>query len=381
MSNTNYYSTLGIPKNASQDEVKKAYRKLAHQHHPDKQGGSEEQFKKINEAYQVLSDPKKREQYDRFGQTFPGKHGGFDGFDFSQGFPFGGAQGEGGFGPFGEGPFDNARGGFDFEDIFDIFGEAFGGAFGGPARGPRRAQEQTARGRDAQTELRISFYDMARGGIKEIKVTKENICEECGGTGAKKGAGMVDCTVCQGKGEVTETISSFLGNVTRIYTCRACAGHGKVPKENCQSCKGEGRKRGAKTLEIKIPAGVKNGDTLVVKGEGQPGFRGAQPGDLYIKIAVESDKRFKRNGNDIVYEMPIRLTDVILGARVSVPTLDGEREIEVPAGTQHGDELRLRGFGINGQHKGDQVVKIRIEIPKKLSNKAKRLAEELSREI
>lgn len=368
MPSQDLYSTLGIPKNASPDEIKKAYRKLAHQHHPDKQGGDADKFKKISEAYQVLSNPNKRAQYDQFGSAFGsqgfggfGGRGGFDGFDFSQGF----------------GGFSQGQSGFDFEDIFDLFGETFGGR----SRGPRRAQEQTGRGKDMQTELRISFYEMARGEVKEIKTTKENICEECSGTGARKGTGMIDCSVCDGKGEVTETMGSFFGNVTRIYTCTACAGNGKVPKENCSSCKGEGRKRGTKTIEIKIPAGVKNGDTLVVKGEGQPGFRGSQAGDLYVKIEVEPDKRFKRVGNDIVCEIPVKLTDALLGARVSVPTLDGEKEMEVLAGTQHGDELRLRGHGVHAAYKGDQIVRIKIEIPKKLSGKAKKLIEELAPEL
>lgn len=369
--NNDFYTILGVSRNASMEEIKKAYRKLAHKHHPDKQGGDAEKFKKINEAYQVLSDPKKREQYDRFGAAFGSQgfngQGGFDGFDFSNGF--------GGFGPFGEGRSVN------FEDIFDIFGEAFGEAFSGRARGPRRAQEQAGRGKDVQTELVISFYEMARGGVKEVRMTKENICHECAGTGAKKGAGLIDCSVCQGKGEITETVSSFLGNMTRIYTCRVCVGQGKVPKENCLFCKGEGRNRGTKIIEIKIPAGIKDGDVLVVNGEGQAGFRGAKAGDLYVNIHVEPDKRFKRLGNDILYELPVKLTDSLLGTRLSVPTLDGEREVEISAGTRPGDELRLRGFGVHGLRKGDQILKIKIEIPSKLSAKARKLVEELAKEI
>ena len=378
-----YYTILGVLRSASQDDIKKAYRKLAHQHHPDKQGGNEVKFKEINEAYQVLSDPKKRSQYDQFGSAFG-----------SQG-PFGGAQGP--FGGFGRGGFD----GFDFsqdqsgfgrdfnlEDLFDLFTGSFGSPFGrarGERGGARQAQERSGRGEDIKINLKISFHDAARGAAKQAELSKDVICQECGGSGANPpaggGSGLTDCSVCQGSGEITETMGSLFGNFTRIYACSVCLGSGKVPKNNCPACKGEGRKHGKDMFEINIPAGVKDGDSIVMKGKGQAGFREVPAGDLYVQINVETDKGFKRIGNDVLYELPVKLTDALLGARVLVPTLDGEKEIEIPAGTQGGDELRLKGLGIHGHRKGDQIVKIKIEIPRKLSGKARKIAEELAEEI
>lgn len=382
MSN-DYYTTLGVPKGASQDEIKKAYRKLAHQHHPDKQGGDEKKFKEINEAYQILSDPQKRSQYDQFGSVPPGGFGsqgfggfggrGFDGFDFSHGF--------GGFRQ--SGPFSGAQGGqeFDAEDIFDLFGDVFGGQFGRArsARG-QRSQERTG-GEDIRINLILSLRDVARGTAKHIELSKDVVCQECGGGGAEKGSGLIDCTVCGGKGEVRETTASFFGNITRVSTCNICRGKGKVPKNNCHVCKGEGKKHSKKVVELDIPAGLKEGEALIVKGEGQAGFRGTKAGDLYIQIKVDPDKRFRRIGNDLVYEMPVKLTDALLGVRIRVPTIDGEKEIEIPAGVQNNEELKLGGLGVWGRPKGDQIVKIKIEIPKKLNSKAKKLAEELSQEI
>jgi len=373
MPTNDFYTILGVPRNASQDEIKKAYRKLAHQHHPDKQGGNEAKFKEINEAYQVLSDPKKRSQYDQFGPSFAQGFGGqsrsggfdfgnFDGFDFSR-------------------DFEGFNRGFNVEDLFDLFGGAFGGSFG-----RRRDREQTSResanGEDIRINLKVTLRDIARGAVKRVELSKNIVCEECRGSGANPPTGgLIDCSVCQGKGEITETMGSFFGNFTRIYACSVCLGTGKVPRNNCSACKGEGRKRGKEIFEINIPAGVKDGDSIIVRNKGQAGFRGAQAGDLYVQISVEPDKIFKRQGNDVVYELPVKLTDALLGARTGVPTLDGEKEMEIPAGTQDGDELRLRGLGIHGLHKGDQVVRVKIKIPRKLSGKARKITEELAREI
>lgn len=377
-----FYTTLGVPKSASQDEIKKAYRKLAHQHHPDKQGGDERKFKEINEAYQVLSDPQKRSQYDQFGSVPPGSFGsqgfggqrrgpfdgtqgrGFDGFDFSQGF--------GGFGRGQE---------FDAEDIFDLFGDVFGGGFGRArsAKG-QRAQEKMG-GDDMKINLTLSLREIARGITKKIELSKDAICQECGGSGAEKGSGLIDCSVCSGKGEVRETTASFFGNITRVSVCNVCLGNGKVPKSNCHTCKGEGKRHSKKILDLNIPAGLKDGEVLAVKGEGQAGFRGTRAGDLFIQINVEPDKRFKRVGNDLIYEISIKLTDALLGARIHIPTIDGEKEIEIPSGIQNGEELKLGGLGVWGRPKGDQIVRIKIEIPKKLGGKAKKLVEELAGEI
>ena len=373
MSSDDFYTILGVPRNASQDEVKKAYRKLAHQHHPDKQGGNEAKFKEINEAYQVLSDPKKRSQYDQFGPSFAKGFGGqsrpsgfdfgnFDGFDFSR-------------------DFEGFNRGFNVEDLFDLFGGAFGSSFG-RRREREQAGRESANGEDIRINLKVNLRDVARGAVKRVELSKNVVCEECKGSGANPPAGgLIDCSVCQGEGEVTETMGSFFGNFTRIYTCSVCLGTGKVPRNNCSACKGEGRKRGKELFEINIPAGVKDGDSIVVRDKGQAGFRGAQAGDLYVQISVEPDKIFKRLGNDVICELPVKLTDALLGARTGVPTLDGEKEIEIPAGTQDGDELRLRGLGIHGPHKGDQIVRVKVKIPRKLSGRARKIVEELAGEI
>ncbi len=374
MSTTNdFYTILGVPRNASQDEVKKAYRKLAHQYHPDKRGGNEAKFKEINEAYQVLSDPKKRSQYDQFGPSFAqgfggqGRPGGFDfgnfdGFDFSRDF----------------GEFSRR---FDIEDLFDLFGGTFGDSFG-RRRERKQTGRESARGEDIRISLKVDLRDVARGAVKQIELSKNIACDECGGSGANPpSGGLMDCSVCQGEGEVTETVGSLFGSFTRIYPCSVCLGTGKVPRNNCSACKGEGRRRGKELLEVNIPAGAKEGDTIIIKGGGQAGFRGVQAGDLYVQIGVEPDKIFKRMGNDIIYELPVKLTDALLGARVLMPTLDGEKEMEIPAGVQDGDELRLKGLGIHGPHKGDQIIRVKIKIPRKLSGKARKIAEELASEI
>ena len=378
MSSPDYYTILGVPRNASQEEVKKAYRKLAHQHHPDKQGGNEAKFKEINEAYQVLSNPRKRSQYDQFGSAFESQGpfgggpfrgwqggpfgGGFDGFDFSR-------------------DFSRFGGGFDIEDLFDIFSGAFGGSFSQRRGTAGRRAEKSSRGSDIKIDLKVDLHDVARGGDRRVEISKDILCQECGGSGARRESGLIDCPVCQGKGEVTETMGSFFGSFTRVYACSACLGSGKVPKDNCPACKGEGRRRDKAIVEINIPAGIKEGETIVLRGKGQVGFRGAPAGDLYAQISVEADKRFKRVGNDVFCELPVKLTDALLGARVRVPTLDGEKEIEIPAGTQGGDELRLKNLGIQGPHKGDQVVKVQLIIPRRLSGRARNLVEELAKEI
>jgi molecular chaperone DnaJ len=365
---SDYYKTLGIEKSASADEIKSAYRKLAHEYHPDKKGGNEAKFKEINEAYQVLSDPKKRGQYDQFGSTFQngqgfggfggqGQQGGFDGFDFSQ------------FGGFGRG--EN----IDLNDIFDIFGGGFG------RRSSRRAEANINRGADIEVALTIDFFTCARGGVKKVELSKEIICENCQGSGVKPGSNAVNCGTCNGTGEIKQNVHSFFGNIMQVYACKVCTGTGKVPKEKCPICSGEGRAKGRKTFDITIPGGIKDREVLVVKGQGQAGFRNGQAGDLYIRLQVLNDRRFKRVGEDLFYNLNIKLTDAMLGNVVRVPTLDGDKEIQIPAGTQDGEEIRMRGFGVHGNRNGDQIVKIKIDIPKKLSSRARKLVEELSTEI
>lgn len=364
---SDFYQILGVPKTVSQDDIKKAYRKLAHQYHPDKQSGDEAKFKELNEAYQVLSDPQKRNQYDQFGSSDFGRSG-FNGFS-AQGGPASGWDFGQGFNPFG--------GSFDMEDIFDIFGGGFGG------RTSRRPTEDLRRGHDLQIDLTVSFYDSARGATKEVRIVKEVVCGDCNGSGALNGRPeeLINCPNCGGSGQIRRNVRSFFGAVSQISTCKNCDGVGKIPKNKCRICGGDGRRREKRTLEVQIPTGINDGQILIVRGAGQAGFRGGKAGDLYIKIQVELDKRFKRIGSDLIYELPLKLTDAILGAKILVPTLDGEREIEIPNGTQDGDQIKLRGHGVHGSRNGDQVMKVKIQIPKKIKGRAKELVRQLAEEL
>ncbi len=359
---SDYYTILGVPKNASADEIKKAYRKLAHQHHPDKKTGDEKKFKEINEAYQVLSDTTKRQQYDQFGSAYnqAGQGGNpFGGFDFSQG----GFQG---------GPFDGSQG-QDFGDIFDMFGDVFG-------RGRQRTEDLT-RGADLQIRLEIDFKDSVRGAEKSIELSKESTCQDCDGFGAEKGSKLRDCSICNGTGQVRQRVSSLLGNMMRVSTCTTCHGTGKIPEKKCKNCGGDGRVKMKKALKVQIPAGINHGETLVVRGQGQAGLQGGQTGDLYIQTLVKADKRFTRVGEDIIYNLTINATDAMLGAKKTVPSIDGDKEIEIPSGTQVGDKVRLKGLGVHGRHKGDEVINLQIQLPRHLNGKARRLVEELQNEL
>ncbi|TSC92028.1 MAG: Chaperone protein DnaJ [Parcubacteria group bacterium Licking1014_17] len=356
-----YYQILGVSRNATAEEIKKAYRALAHKYHPDKQGGDEKKFKEINEAYQVLSNPSKKSQFDQFGaydgssaSGGAGGFGGFEGFNFGQGF--------------GGGNFN-----FDINDIFDMFGGAFGGG---------TAERRYANGgEDIHANMRISLYTAARGGSTDIEIRHDIACGECGGSGVKKGSDFVKCSECDGKGEIRKTSRTILGSFSRAYICDKCQGEGKIPKEKCPSCGGSGIKNAREKIGIDIPAGIHDGDTIVIKGKGNAGGRNGGKGDLYLRFSVESDRRFTVKGGDIIYNLTIKVTDALLSAPVTVPTIEGDREIQIPAGTHDGDEIRLKGYGFHGARKGDEVVKIKIQIPKKLSSKAKKLAEELSYEI
>ncbi len=348
-----YYTTLGVSKTASAEEIKKAYRKLAHQHHPDKQGGDATKFKEINEAYQVLSDANKRSRYDQFGSAEGPGMGGGGGFDFSQGF--GGFNGEN----------------IDLGDIFDIFSGAFGG-------GRSRAEES---GNDIQVMLDISFFESARGAKKTIEIKGQFACDTCSGSGARKGSDLETCTVCKGSGQVREASRSLFGNIMRVHVCEHCHGVGKFAKEKCPDCRGSGKRTTTKTLEVTIPGGIRNGETLLVRGKGEYGGAGRSSGDLYITVRVAYDARFKREENNLVYVANIKLTDALLGASVDVPTLDGSEHIKIPSGVEEGSEIKLKGRGVWGSSKGDEIIRIHLVTPKKLSNKAKKLAEELSREL
>lgn len=350
-----YYQVLGIEKGASKDEIKKAFRKLAAKYHPDKKTGDEAKYKEITEAYAVLGDEKKKAEYDNHGQTFGGA-GGFNWSNFA-----GQAQGFGGFSQGFE---------FDINDIFENFG--FGGSAG---------RREVNRGRDVSVEINLTFKEAVFGKTKKVLITKNNLCKQCDGSGAKKGVEMITCSTCDGNGKVRETRQSFLGSFSTVRECSVCHGKGKVPKERCPNCAGSGVKRSEEEIEIKIPAGVQDGEVLRMAGRGEA-VQDGQPGDLYIKLLVENDREVSREGQDLVKNLSIKLTKALLGGNYKVETLDGVVEVKVPAGVNHGETLRIKNKGVpnDSGSRGDFLVKIHIDLPKTLSKKALKLVEELEKE-
>lgn len=347
-----YYQTLGVNKSASADEIKSAFRKLAHQHHPDKPGGNEAKFKEANEAYQVLGDEEKRKKYDQFGSAaFEGGAGGGQGFG---GFDFSGFQGGGGF-----------------EDLGEMFGDMFG--FGGRRGGAQRVRH----GEDIHVDVDVSFHEAIFGVSKELNITKHNACERCGGVGAEPGTSMRTCEDCGGKGVKVVMQRTILGNMQSRVACPSCDGAGEVPKTVCTTCKGEGVTRGRKTLTVNIPGGVDDGNMVRVRGEGEA-MKGGEPGDLLLRMHVAPDKRFERQGSTIYSTVEIGFTQAALGDTVDADTVDGSVSLNIPAGTQSGTEFRLRGKGVPVRGgRGDQHVTVRVLTPKKLSKEQRRLLEEL----
>ena len=355
-----YYDVLGVDKSADATAIKKAYRKLAMKYHPDKNPGdkeAEEKFKEINEAYEVLSDETKRRNYDQFG------HEGVNG----QGF--GGAGGFGGQG----------FGGFD--DIFgDIFGDMFGGGFSGGSRQRRRGPE---RGADIKQRVNISFEEAAFGKKVQVKINRSEECDQCHGSGAKPGTSKKTCPTCHGSGQVQSVQRTPFGNIASTRTCSTCNGEGEVIDSPCSKCHGKGSIRKTKTIEVDIPAGIDNGQMIKLGGQGELGTRGGPRGDLYIEVNVQSHPLFTRDGYDVYLEMPITFAQATLGDKIQVPTLDGKVEYEVPEGTQTGTVFRLKGKGIpklKPNVRGDQYVKVTVEIPKKLNEKQKELVREFAKE-
>jgi len=346
----NYYNILGVDKKASKDDVKKAFRKLAQKHHPDK-GGDEATFKEITEAYSVLSDEKRRREYDAYGQTFAG--GGVPG-----GNPFAGFD----FGNFGQG-------GVEF-DLGDIFGDLFGG------RGPRQK-----RGRDISIDIEVSFKDAVLGTRRKVLITKIGTCDTCNGSGAKPGTELETCKTCNGAGRIHETRDSVLGAFSSVRTCPDCEGSGKVPKEKCQDCMGRGVLRKEEELTIGIPAGIDGGEMIRMPGRGEAA-KGGVSGDLYVKVHVKPHPVFKKQGLNLTMEMPVKLTDALLGTSVTLATIEGkELEVKVPPMKAPEETLRIRNKGVAVEGRtGDLLIHLTAAFPKKLSGKAKKLVEQLQEE-
>jgi molecular chaperone DnaJ len=358
----NYYEILGIDKKANKDDVKKAFRKLAQKHHPDK-GGDENKFKEITEAYSILSDEKKRREYDSYGQTFAGGPSGAGGFSGNAGgFDFSNFQQAGGMG------------GIEF-DISDLFGGMAGDLFGG---GRSRAN----RGRDISMDVEVTFKESILGSKRSVLITKVSQCEVCQGSGAKPKTEMETCKTCNGAGRIHETRDSVLGAFTSVRTCPTCEGSGKVPKEKCENCGGRGVVRKEEEINLSIPAGIDNGEMIRMPGMGEA-IKGGRAGDLYVKVHVKPHATFHKEGANLIMNLPIKLTDALLGTTVSVTTIDDKvLEVKVPA-MQHTEEtLRVRGKGVAYSEggSGDLLIRVEASLPRKLSGKAKKAIEELKSE-
>jgi molecular chaperone DnaJ len=344
------YDTLGVAKGASQDEIKKAYRKLARQYHPDKNPGdqeAEDRFKDVQGAYDVLSDEEKRKQYDRFGATNgrPGPGGQNVNYDFS---------------------------GFDVGDLGDLFG----GIFGGGTRGGTRAQRQPVRGDDVIAEVHLSFEDALRGSEVKVPVELTVSCRECGGTGARPGTAPVICPECNGRGVRSESQGLF----ALSQPCPRCRGNGTVIEQPCPKCHGSGRERRIKTYTVKIKPGVKDGTKIRLKGKGEAGEHGGPAGDLIVQTRVASSDTYERRGDDLIVQVPVSFTTAALGGKVDVQTPEGPVTLKIPAGSEDGKLLRIKGRGaprLNGSGKGDVLARVRIQVPKRVNKKEKELLEQL----
>ncbi|MBP3826898.1 MAG: molecular chaperone DnaJ [Prevotella sp.] len=362
MAKRDYYEVLGVDKNASEDDIKKAYRKIAIKYHPDRNPGNkeaEEKFKEAAEAYDVLHDPQKRQQYDQFG--------------------FDGPQGMGGFGGF-------SSGGFSMDDIFSMFGDVFGGrggfsGFGGFGGGQRQAAQH--RGSDLRLKVRLNLQEVSAGVTKKFKVKKDVVCQHCQGTGAEKGSSSETCTTCHGSGVVTRTTQSLFGLMQSQSVCPTCGGEGKVIKNKCKHCGGTGIVKGEEVVEIKIPAGVAKGMVVNVPGKGNAGIHNGISGNIQVLIDEEENDTFVRDGQDVIYNLLLDFPTAALGGNVEIPTIEGTKvRIKIEPGTQPGKTLRLRGKGLPavqgyGSGRGDIVVNISVYVPKSLNREEKNMLEKL----
>ena len=367
-----YYEVLGVNKNATDDELKKAYRKLAKKYHPDanpdNKKEAEAKFKEVNEAYETLSNPQKRKMYDQFGADGPQGFGGAGG-------PFGGQNGYysyngSGFDGFG-----------DFGDLGDIFSSIFGGGFGGRTSSSRK--QGPTKGADLNVRLDLTFEQAFSGIEKEIVITRDEECSVCHGSRAKTGTSPIKCPTCHGTGQVTQVQSTILGQMQTTRPCSACHGTGKIIKEPCENCRGKGTVRKQPKIKVKIPAGIDDNQTVVLRGEGEPGKKGGPKGDLYITVKIKRNSIYTRKGNNVLCEIPITITQATLGAELEIPMVDGTKEkYKIPEGTQTGSKfiIRNRGFkSINSTITGDFVFTVTVQTPKRLSKEQRELLVQLAK--
>lgn len=364
-----YYKILGVEKNASQDDIKKAFRKLAHKHHPDKKGGDEAKFKEVNEAFQVVGDENKRKQYDQFGADFA-QQGGFGGGMNWEDFMNATRSGGGGF-----------QGNVNFGgiDLGDLFGDMFG--FGG---GRRTQSSRQRRGNDIQIDVELQFREAVFGVEKEIFLTKNNPCDVCSGSGAEPGSSTKTCPDCNGQGQVRHVQQTILGAMQQVVTCSTCQGVGKVPEKMCKHCGRDGMVRNESNYKVKIPAGISEGEAIRLTGKGEAAGTGGVSGDLFVRVHVRPEKGFERDGDDIYTEVIISYPQAVLGDKVEINTLEGLKKLVIPEGTQPHQQFKLKDLGVPHLHhhgRGDQYVKVFVDVPKKISRKGRKLLEELREEL